>query len=294
MTDQPTLEPIDERHIDFYGDDLTAVLVPTAPAPEIYVPIRPLCEYLGLAWSGQYERIKRDEVLREAMRGVRITRTPGRGGGTQELLCLPLELLPGWLFGITTNKIKDQDLREKIIRYRRECFRVLWQAFRHDIVPSSQRPVIVPTEQSSAVLAYEIATAVQHLAKQQMELEQRLGGRIDTMARWANTVETRLSSLEVQVYPGNYISDVQAAEVAAQVKALATLLTERDKGKNHYQGIFAELYRRFGVSSYKLIRREQLQAVLTFLDEWRQAVIATDAARETPEVKDSGAEHGER
>ncbi|HEX6121789.1 MAG TPA: hypothetical protein VFY89_01450, partial [Ktedonobacterales bacterium] len=39
------------------------------------------------------------------------------------------------------------------------------------------------------------------------------------------------------------------------VKALAELLTTRDASKNHYQGIFSELYRRFGVSSYKTIHR---------------------------------------
>ncbi|NJO82978.1 MAG: hypothetical protein HC828_09275 [Blastochloris sp.] len=38
-----------------------------------------------------------------------------------------------------------------------------------------------------------------------------------------------------------------------------------------YQGIFGELYRRFGVSSYKVIRVEQYASVLAFLDEWRRA-----------------------
>ncbi len=54
-----------------------------------------------------------------------------------------------------------------------------------------------------------------------------------------------------------------------QVKALGELLSGKQPGKNQYQGIFAELYRRFGVSSYKLIRQEQLEAVLAFLEEWR-------------------------
>jgi hypothetical protein len=66
--------------------------------------------------------------------------------------------------------------------------------------------------------------------------------------------------------------------VSNQVKALAELLTGKDKAKNHYQGIFGELYRRFGVSSYKLIRHSQYDAVLAFLDDWRKA-----ASRETAE-----------
>ncbi|NJL06188.1 MAG: hypothetical protein HC911_15045 [Chloroflexaceae bacterium] len=44
-------------------------------------------------------------------------------------------------------------------------------------------------------------------------------------------------------------------------------------GKNHYQGIFGELYRHFGVSSYKLIRIEQYDAVLAFLEQWREAAM---------------------
>ena len=54
-----------------------------------------------------------------------------------------------------------------------------------------------------------------------------------------------------------------------QVKALAALLTGKDASKNHYQAIFAELYRRFGVSSYKLIPQSKCQVVLDFLDDWR-------------------------
>jgi len=39
-----------------------------------------------------------------------------------------------------------------------------------------------------------------------------------------------------------------------------------------------ELYRRFGVSSYKLIRREHYQVVLRFLEDWR-TVLGIVAAR---------------
>jgi hypothetical protein len=85
-------------------------------------------------------------------------------------------------------------------------------------------------------------------------------------------IQRHLSAVERRVHPTAAISDAQAAEISSQVKALAEILTSRDPSKNHYQSIFAEIYRRFGVSSYKLIRQEQYQAVLTFLDEWRRKV----------------------
>ena len=49
-------------------------------------------------------------------------------------------------------------------------------------------------------------------------------------------------------------------------------MTSKAQGKNHYQGIFSELYRCYGVSSYKNIRLEQYGQVLPFLDDWRESV----------------------
>src|SRR5204862_4295207 len=107
-------------------------------------------------------------------------------GGPQQMVCLPLDLLPGWLFGVATARVKTE-LKAKITRYRRECFRRLWDAFKHDILPATDlapRPV----EQRGAALAYELATAVANLAREQMESERRL----DAAARWARQVDAQL------------------------------------------------------------------------------------------------------
>lgn len=47
-----------------------------------------------------------------------------------------------------------------------------------------------------------------------------------------------------------YITDTQVAEASSGVKALAELLAGKDAAKNHYQGMFGELYRGFEVASY--------------------------------------------
>src|SRR5690242_2740448 len=111
MSDQTTLVPTEIRSIEFYGDTITGALVQVEDEARIYIPIRPICEYLGLSWGSQYNRIKRDEVLNAEIRGVFIMKTPQ--GGTQEVLCLPLELLPGFLFGLTPGKVRPE-LQEKI------------------------------------------------------------------------------------------------------------------------------------------------------------------------------------
>ena len=87
-------------------------------------------------------------------------------------------------------------------------------------------------------------------------------------------IRKRLKSVEGRIRPDAHIIDEQAAEISLQVKALAHLIG------GHYQTVFSELYRRFGVSSYKLIRIEQYEAVLAFLDEWRQRAVGNSDEKE--------------
>ena len=69
MSEETALVPSETRTVDFYGDPITGALVPiTGDEPRIYVPIRPICEALGLSWGSQRNRLYRDEVLREAVR----------------------------------------------------------------------------------------------------------------------------------------------------------------------------------------------------------------------------------
>jgi hypothetical protein len=100
------LEIVEEKTILFYEDELIAVKLDDG---SIYVPVRRLCDNLGVNWAAQYQRIRRDDVLSEAAKAVVITTTTsapdGRGGGPREVTCLPLDLIPGWLFGIQTSRV---------------------------------------------------------------------------------------------------------------------------------------------------------------------------------------------
>src|SRR5690606_34883605 len=105
--DDVALEPLEQRQVLFYDDEVTAVLVEAGNRREVFVPLRPLVDNLGLAWSGQYERLRRDPGLSAEIRSVRVTRTEAarsQEGGpvevSREMVCLPLDYLNGWLFGI--------------------------------------------------------------------------------------------------------------------------------------------------------------------------------------------------
>lgn len=64
--------------------------------------------------------------------GVRVTRTPDKGGA-QVMLCLPLDYINGFLFGINANRV-EPELRERLITYQREYYQVLAAAFLDPVV----------------------------------------------------------------------------------------------------------------------------------------------------------------
>ncbi|MCZ7672384.1 MAG: phage antirepressor N-terminal domain-containing protein [Chloroflexi bacterium] len=48
-----TLVPIEQKQVVFYDDEIIAVLVQLKGAEKVYVPVRPICEFLGVSWTGQ-------------------------------------------------------------------------------------------------------------------------------------------------------------------------------------------------------------------------------------------------
>lgn len=273
MSDEAALIPTEVRIVEFYGDEITGALVQTEGGTQIYIPIRPICAYLGLSWSAQFERIQRDEVLASEAQTVRVTRMnesvrvtrTDSHRGDPDLLCLPLEFLPGWLFGISAERIKNEEIRAKIIRYRRECYRRLWDTFKGEILQLAAIAPIQPT--TGAALAYELATAVQNIARDQMQLEERM----NSAAQWARGIDARVSALEVRLTPGQPISEAQAAELAMHVKTIANALEQSGKS-NGYQRVYGELYRRYNISGYKNLPQDHFAEAIQWLREWYEEI----------------------
>lgn len=107
--------------VDFRQDTLFAI----ERDDGVFVAIKPICDALGLAWNKQRERIQRDPILSQGGTMVVLPSV----GGPQETLCLKLELVNGWLFTIDHDRVRDDETREKVLAYKRECYSVLFQHF---------------------------------------------------------------------------------------------------------------------------------------------------------------------
>jgi ferritin-like metal-binding protein YciE len=265
MTDK-ALVPAVQKEVVFYEDVITAVLVTVDQQEQVYVPVRPICDYLGLDWSAQYRRINRDPVLSGAVQGVAITTTPsvdGRGGGLQEMSCLPLKFLPGWLFGVSATRVKD-DLREKIIRYQRESYDVLWEAFQEGRLTSDSAFADLLARDTPAAQAYKIAAAIMKMARQQLMLETQLESHATKLVDH----EQRLEEIEATLGDtGRFVTPDQAMQISQAVKAIATEIQKRTK-KNEYGAIYGQLYREFGITSYKQLPVNRFDQAMDWLTNW--------------------------
>lgn len=111
-----------QRSVDFYGDGLVVFHQDGIS----YTPVKPVCDRFGIDWEGQRQRIARDEVLDSATCMIKA-QIPG-DTQRRDHVCLPLDYLNGWLFGVDVGRIRPE-LRERLILYKRECYRILARAF---------------------------------------------------------------------------------------------------------------------------------------------------------------------
>lgn len=274
MSEEKALEPVDQRIVSFYGDEITAVLVEVAGEQRVFVPLRPICDLVGVDWSAQRQRLNRDLVLSGEIRGVVVTPSPldSKYANPQEMTCLPLDYLNGWLFGINANRVKNEDIRDRLVRYQRECYQVLANAF----LERTQTAV----SPAGAALAQirEMGLAIARVAEELMVLEQRTAtteSRLDRAAEIVGQMNRRLSAVERQVRAGT-LTEEQAVEIKKRVNLIAQELTEREPGKVHYPSIYAALGDETGATSYKSIPPAAFETAVEWLDNWLQALRESD------------------
>jgi hypothetical protein len=259
------LVPVEQKQVDFYDDELTAV---KADDGQIYVSVRHLCEALGLNAQAQTRRILRQTILKSGYKGVAILATPG---GKQRSGVLRVDLVPLWLSGVSTKSVSES-VRPKLERFQQEAAKVLWEAFQEGRLTGDPAFDALLESDSDAVQAYQMATAIVKLARQQIIMEARLTGQLEDHERRLEQIEATLGD------PGMFVTPSQAMQISQAVKAVALEIGKKT-GRNEHGSVYGQLYRQFEVTSYKQIPAERFQEAVDWLTNWYQNVTG---ARQLP------------
>jgi len=89
------------------------------------IPIKPICEALGIQYPTQYAKLKEHDFLSSV---IALSATTGSDGKEYEMVCLPKEFIYGWLFTINPKNVKPE-AQESVAKYQIECYRVLYCHF---------------------------------------------------------------------------------------------------------------------------------------------------------------------
>ncbi|RMG97019.1 MAG: DUF892 family protein [Chloroflexi bacterium] len=256
-----SLQPVEQKIVEFYGDELVAV---RANDNHIYVSLRHLCQALGIDVQAQTRRCRRHTILDKGLHQVPIM-TPNRG--EQQAYMLRVDLVPLFLSGISAKAV-NPDVRPKLLHFQEEAAKVLWEAFQEGRLTGSMNIDELLATDSPAAQAYRMAAAIMKMAHQQMLLEAQL----ETHTAQLVDHEKRLEQIEEQLGdPGRHITPSQAMQISQAVKAIAMEMSKRS-GRNEYGGVYGELYRKFEITSYKLLPASKFEEAMAFLNEWYQSL----------------------
>jgi hypothetical protein len=67
----------------------------------------------------------------------------------------------------------------------------------------------------------------------------------------------------------------QASQISQAVKAVA-IVYGKQTGRNEFGGVYGEMYRKFGITSYKLLPSKKFDAAMRWLADWYSQVAGSD------------------
>lgn len=101
------------------------VMILVGNDPERLVPIKPICEALGIDSEPQRKKIQDDLDLSST---ASLSMVVASDGKEREMLCLPLQYIFGWLFTINPKNVKPE-AQEAVRQYRMQCYKALFEYF---------------------------------------------------------------------------------------------------------------------------------------------------------------------
>ena len=294
MSNTSSAEVVRQADVEFYGEKLTGAL---AGDGDIYIPLVQMCESLTLNVRGQQQRIQRTEALAN---GLRLIVLSGQDGGRRAHLCLRVDLVPGWLAGASTAHIGDDALRQKLVTFQRDLYKVAWAVFgpmRASVMPSADVQAMAQrmVEISSRMEAIDQAVTMlgEHLRGVEAAVEQMRGvaviveglkselaalqtelADLQTRSKTAFKIAgDRIKGLELRMNPGEALTEEQAARVKEAVVYVANALQERGASKAYAQ-VWAAFKQQFGLTEYKNLPQGRFSDALDWLGRWGRAVLS--------------------
>lgn len=162
---------------------------------EKLVPIKPICEALGIDEDAQRRKLQEDEFLNST---TVLSTVVAADGKNREMVCLPFEFIFGWLFTINPKNVKEE-AREAVSKYRIECYRALYKHFSSQAEFLSEKQSLLDQQlEYVEMVKNEFSSAKSRLSEAQKKLSE---ARSLTYEDWENNNRQLGIEFEKEVSP---------------------------------------------------------------------------------------------
>jgi hypothetical protein len=258
------LQPIQPiyQDIEFDGDTLPSAIV---EGDGVLVPVRKICEALGLDTRYQLQRLREHEVLLVGLREIRIPIE----GRLRVVAAIHHRYIAFWLATVTPHQVSDQ-MRPKLVRYQRELVDILAAIYGPHLSPNmplASDPTISDLSRQMAELLLEFRLARTAYLEHQREItdhEQRI-----------EDLESIVESMQRQLATYVPITPAQQEFIARSIKQLARRY-QKKTGKDLFGQLFAEFCRTLGTPRYDELPASKYEAALEWIEARARQLLPDD------------------
>jgi hypothetical protein len=230
-------QPITYHDLEFDGDLLPTAIV---QGDGVVLPVRRLCERLGLDARRELDRLRAHDVLVAGLREFRIPLE----GRLRVVTGIQHRYLAFWLATVEPSQVQDEEMRQRLNRYQRELVDVLNALYGPDPgqdVPVSADPSVTALQTRVNDLLVELRLTREAL----LEIQQDTAPHSEQIAELYDLVD----SLQLQVREYVPVTPAQREAIARAIRGLAARY-QRTHGKELFGQLFAEFCRAMGTKKY--------------------------------------------
>jgi len=223
----------------------------------VAVPIRLVCQALGVSPQKQSEMLREHDALAP---GLRIIRVP-IGGRIQSVLAILHTHIAYWLGTILPKEV-NEDARPKLVRYQTELIAVLNALYGPQVDPSlAPGPLAIDLHVQYGEVVRQLR-ALQETLLTLTSGQQAIQGKVDA-------VDTRLTKIEDVIEELREIQKISAAQaeyLQRAIKRIATGYQQRTKtAVNMYERLFAQFKIDMGIPRYDALPAKAYEKALVWL-----------------------------
>lgn len=274
MTDDPEQIDVPELKSLRMGETpFDEAIIPSTVGSDLitYVPIRIMCDVLGIDGGYQIEVIRAHKNLRDGLARLPFLNHYLASTRVNVMYGISVKKLHSWLMTIPVESLKNPDAQERLYRMQAELSEVLYAWAAREGVPEDIR---AEEEQNLPAETQNIYDAIAN-ARDAVNLAELALGKVDEQQVTLEDLQKRIKTLETQWQEAGagqeHINALQKEQYRSWVKLIGAQLVK--KGQGDYGYVETELKRVFHFNSYHWIAPDQFEAIRKYCIQWYQRLV---------------------